>query len=311
MFLPQLATYVSFIVVIIAYTLKVIKVARMPLHLRWELYPVAHEKGYKYGGSYCEELEWWTKPIQKNVVRSVLLKLRDYLSFSEYFHRKRGYWLGLFPWHIGFYLLMGFQALSFLSALLILTTGLSVSAESANILGKILYHLSLVVAVGGFVAGSIGSIVLLIRRLADADLRAYSSPMDYFNYLFFLALFLSGLIVWFSGPTLFAYREFWKSLITFSYIDIEPAIYVFVMLFALHLIHLPFTRSTHYITKLFAFFGVLWDDAPNFRGSDVGKKIEKALAKPVSWAAPHIQSGKSWGEIAKGLPKNKTGEEAE
>ena len=53
--LPQLTTYVSYLFIIVAYTVKVMKVARMPLHLRWELYPVAHEKGYKYGGSYFEE----------------------------------------------------------------------------------------------------------------------------------------------------------------------------------------------------------------------------------------------------------------
>ena len=35
----------------------------MPMHVRWELYPVAHEKGRaSYGGSYFEEVDWWTKP---------------------------------------------------------------------------------------------------------------------------------------------------------------------------------------------------------------------------------------------------------
>ncbi len=36
-------------------TYKALRFAAMPLHLRWELYPVAHEKGRaSYGGSYIE-----------------------------------------------------------------------------------------------------------------------------------------------------------------------------------------------------------------------------------------------------------------
>jgi nitrate reductase gamma subunit len=305
--LPQLATYLSYLFVIAVYTVKVIKVARMPLHLRWELYPVVHEKGYKYGGSYFEEPEWWTKPRQKSRSRSIIYLLKKYLFFGEYYRRNRGYWFGLYPWHIGFYLIVSFHALSFFGALAILT-GFSVSAESANTLGRVLYYLTLVVAVGSFVLGSVGSIGLLVKRLVDKDLKAYASPVNYFNYLFFLAVFLSGLFAWyFFDPTLSAYREFWKSLITFRYMDVEPATYTHIMLFSLFLIYLPFTRSTHYITKFFAFFWVRWDDTPSLRGSKIEGRVKEALNQPVSWSAPHIQSGKSWGEVAQGMPEDTAG----
>ncbi|MCK7515284.1 MAG: hypothetical protein MZV70_72345 [Desulfobacterales bacterium] len=35
----------------------------LPLHVRWEIYPVQHETTAKvaYGGSYMEELNWWEK----------------------------------------------------------------------------------------------------------------------------------------------------------------------------------------------------------------------------------------------------------
>jgi len=288
------------------------KVARMPLHLRWELYPIAHEKGYKYGGSYFEELDWWTKPRQKSGIRSIIFKLRDYLIFPGYYRRNRGYWFGLYPWHIGFYLIVGFHILAFLGALVILAAGLSITSESVNILGRVIYYLTLVVAVGSFVTGSVGSIGLLIERLVNKDLRAYTSPSNYFNYLFFLIVFLSGLVAWyFFDPTLSSYREFWKSLITFQYMNVEPATYTHLMLFSLFLIYLPFTRSTHYITKLFVFFGVFWDNAPNLKGSDMEKKVREVLNKPVSWSAPHIQSGKRWSEVAKGLPEDTIGAKTE
>jgi len=308
--LPQLATYLSYLLIIALYTVKVMKVVRMPLHLRWELYPVVHEKGYKYGGSYFEEPEWWTKPRKKSGIRSIIYLLKKYLTFGEYYQRNRGYWFGLYPWHVGFYLIVSFHILSFFGALAIVVAGLPITSESVSILGRIIYYLTLVVAVGSFVLGSVGSIGLLVKRLVDKDLKDYASPINYFNYLFFLAVFLSGLIAWyFFDPTLSGYREFWKSLITFRYMDVEPATYTHIMLFSLFLIYLPFTRSTHYITKLFAFFWVRWDDAPNLEGSKIEGRVREALNKPVSWSAPHIQSGKSWGEVAQGMPEDTSGKE--
>ena len=305
---PQLATYISYLFIIVVYTVKVIKVVKMPLHLRWELHPVAHEEGYKYGGSYYEVLEWWTKPRRKNILRAVLLKLRDYLSLPGYYRRTKAYWLGLYPWHLGFYLIISFHILSFFGALIIVNAGPLITGDSASTLGRALYYLTLVAAVGSFILGSIGSIILLTKRLVDTDLRAYASPANYFNYIFSLSVFLSGLFTWyFFDPTLTSYRAFWQSLIIFKYMDVEPATYTHIMLFSLFLIYLPFTRSTHYITKLFAFFGVLWDDTPNVSGRITGKKVKKALAQPITWSAPHIQSGTTWSEVAKGLPEDTEG----
>ena len=35
----------------------------LPVHVRWEIYPVQHETAAKvaYGGSYLEEIDWWEK----------------------------------------------------------------------------------------------------------------------------------------------------------------------------------------------------------------------------------------------------------
>ena len=296
---PQIATYVSYIFIILAYAYKVAKIARMPLHLRWELYPVPHEKGYQYGGSYLEESEWWTRPQEKNNLRSILYMLKKYFLFNGYFRRNKRYWLSLYPWHIGFYLIVLFHILSFFGALAIVTTGLSVSSESANFLGLGLYYLTLIIAVTSFITGSFGSVGLLIERLANKDLKDYASPVNYINYVFFLIVFLSGLFSWhFFDPTLTTYREFWGSLIIFHHMTVEPATYAHIMLFSLFLIYLPFTRSTHYITSFFAFFGVLWGDKPNLRGSEMEKDIKEVLDKPITWSAPHIQPIKKWSDIA-------------
>jgi nitrate reductase gamma subunit len=289
---------------------KVIKYFRMPLHLRWELYPLPHEKGSRYGGSYMEEMDWWTKPRSRNTFKNVLDMLKRYLFFGEYYRKVKGYWAGLYPWHIGFYLIVLFDGLTMLGGILLVTTSMTIS-EATGGGGVVLYYLTLVVGVASFITGIIGSILLLIKRLVDSDLRDYASPINYFNYVFFLAVFVSGLISWaFFDITLSAYREFWAGIFSFKYAAVDPATYAHIMLFSLFLIYLPFTRSTHYITKILAFFSIRWDDKPNLRGSKIEKKVIKLLNQPVTWSATHIQSGKTWSEIAQGMPEDSDGKES-
>jgi nitrate reductase gamma subunit len=291
-------TYVAYIFIIVMYTRKAIKYARMPMHLRWDLYPVMHENRHAYGGSYYENLEWWTKPRPKNLIRSIFFILKDNFYLGEYFHRNRGYWFVLLPWHIGFLLIITLHVLCFFAALTALI-GLSVSAESTHFLGKAFYYLILLTGMGSFFTGSFGSIGMVIKRLSNRDLRAYASPMNYFTYMFLLAVFLSGLYAWYFGdPTFSQYREFWKGLITFTPKEVEPASAIHIFLFALLLLYLPFTRSMHYVTRFFAFLWVHWDDKPNLKGSGIEKKVQKCLDLPVSWSAPHIRSGKTWAELA-------------
>jgi nitrate reductase gamma subunit len=305
--LPQIATYIAYVVVVAVYAYKVWKVARLPVHLRWDLYPIPFGKGHEYGGSYLEELEWWKKPLPKNGLGGVFYMVKKYLFFGGYFKIKRDYWVSLYPWHIGFYFIFIFHVITFFCALFIVTTGLVIEAGSANWFGQFLYYLSLIISVAGFILGTIGSIGMLIRRLTSVDMRNYATPSNYFNYIFFLIVFVSGIVSWALDPTLVTYREFWESLIRFKYIAVDPATYVHIMLFSLFLIYLPFTRSTHYLTKIFAFFSVLWNDKPNLKGSEMETNISESLNQTVTWSAPHIQSGKKWTEVATELPESVTG----
>jgi nitrate reductase gamma subunit len=303
--LPQVATYISYVFVVVAYTVKVWKYFKMPKSVRWELYPVATEgvKKFRYGGSYFEDLEFWTKPVKKRVARGIWELAKKYLTMWGYFTRVKAYWFGLYPWHVGFYLIVLFHGLALLGAILITTTGMEIAGTSSNLSGQILYYVTIVVALGSFILGTIGSISLLLKRTLDKDLRDYTSPQNYFNYLFFLAVFISGLVSYaLTGGTFNGYREFWVGLISLKGVTIHPAEYVHIMLFSLFLIYLPFTRSTHYITKILAYFKVRWDDEPHFGSSEVDKKLTEALGWRVSWAAPHIQGGQSWGEVVANTP---------
>lgn len=291
-------TYIAYAFIIIMYARKAIKYAKMPLHLRWDLYPVIHKNRSSHDGSHYDNQEWWTRPRRRRFIENILFILKDNFYLGEYFHKNRGYWFVLFPWHVGFLLIITLHVLCFFAALT-MVFGLSVSPESHNIFGRVFYYSVLITGVGSFLTGSFGSIGMIIKRLTNRDLRAYASPMNYFNYLFLLSLFLSGFFTWyFFDPTFSGYMQFWKGLITLRPINVELASAIHIVLFALVLVYLPFTRSMHYITRFFAFLWVNWDDKPNLRGSEIEKRAQRCLNQPVSWSAPHIQSGKKWRELA-------------
>ncbi len=289
-------TYFSYIFIIAMYTIKAAKYLRLPTHLRWELYPVMHEKNYQYGGSYFEQINWWATLRQKHYIRSFLFLLKEYFTLGEYFKRNRSYWYSLYPWHVGFILIITFHILCFFSAV-IMTAGIIVSPSSQNITGLLFYYLVLLTGVVSFIAGSLGSLGVFLKRLSDENLKAYAAPINYFTYIFTLVVFLSGLYSWyFIDPTFSEYREFWKGLITFKFIDVEFGAAAHIMLFNLFLLYLPYTRSMHYITRFFGFYLIRWDDEPNIRGGKLELKLQALLNQKVSWAAPHIKPGKTWGE---------------
>ena len=61
--LVYVIAYLGIIFFLIAVVARFFFWSKMPMHLRWELYPVAHEGGGRaaYGGSYLEESDWWKK----------------------------------------------------------------------------------------------------------------------------------------------------------------------------------------------------------------------------------------------------------
>lgn len=298
-------TFVGLLVV------KAVKYATMPLHLRWELYPVAHVTGCPHGGSYYEDLDWWTKPRRRSLFGELKFMGSELFLFKLYYRQKRNYWYAVYPFHIGVFLLVGWLVLLLAGALTSLA-GIAVSATSANAWGSIVYYLTLVVGVAGFVIASIGCTGLLVKRSIDEDLRLYTAPIDYFNLSFILVILLSGLCAWWFFDTAFATaREFMKSLFAFTPMaDMNPLTYINILLICLFLIYMPFTSMMHYLAKYFTYHKVRWDDEPNLTGSSIEKKVKEALNQPVSWSAPHIQSGKRWCEVVKAPPEESTEREA-
>lgn len=300
-------TYIAYVFIVALYTVKVVAWLRMPQHLRWDLYPVIHEDNYRYGGSYYEQQEWWKKPRPRNTWRSLWYSLKDNFYMGEYYERNRFYWLFLFPWHIGFIFIIMFHILCFFAAVA-MYGGLDIGAVSAHFAGRVFYYVLLCTGGIAFITGTFGSLGMPIIRLADRGLRTYAMPMNFFNYIFFFIVYGSGLFAWLVlDPTLDEYRTYWLGLITLTAPTLHPMTLLHIILFDIFLIYLPFTRSTHYITRILAYYFIRWDDEPNLPGSDLERQIADLLGRKVSWEGKHIPTGKSWAEAATemGFPEGK------
>jgi len=186
-------TYCCLFVFAIGLVWRIIRYARLPVHLRWELYPVAHEKGRPSGGSYLEDLDWWHRPLRFNLLGEFTFFMGEILFFKEYFKSKRGFWYFVYPFHLGLFLLLAWLVLLVIGAF-VKISGSEIAAASGNAGIVVLYYLTIITGALAFILGIFGTVGLLIKRLTDAELKNYTDPIDYFNLVCIVASFPAGLI---------------------------------------------------------------------------------------------------------------------
>lgn len=300
MIVLQIVCYFSIIVLIVGTALKALKIATMPTHLRWDLYPIPHEKGKEhYGGSYYEESDWWTKPANFSLVGEIKEMGKEILAIQSLFRNNRSLWYFSFPFHAGLYFLVAFAGLLFLGAVF-QERGLDIATGSPSLLGRITYSLTMVVGISGWIAAALGTFGLLLARIFRLDLRRNSVRADYFNLILLLALFISGILAWITVDRSFAVlRGFAQQFILFRPLGHLPApVIVQLVLTAIFFTYLPFTHMTHFVGKYFTYHKVRWQDEPNRRGGKIEREVLESLGTKQDWAAPHIKTGATWGEAA-------------
>lgn len=292
-----LLTYLSIIAFLGFSAKRFVELSKMPLHGRWELYPVPLEAGEKghYGGSYYEELEWWNKPREISHAGELKDMLKEMLFIKNLFLNNRGQWFISYPLHLGIYLLIGWTLLLLVGAITELSGTPLVTAGkvSANGWASFVYYATYYIGSAGAVLLAFGAATLFLRRVLDESLSKYTTPQEYFNLLFIFAVAVSGFVVW-SGDPAFNYgREIMKSLLTFSPINADTALSVHIVLLGALITYIPQTKMAHYVGKYYSFHKVLWENEPNLRGSEMEAKIKVAMNyKPkASWSAPHINPG--------------------
>jgi nitrate reductase gamma subunit len=274
--------------------IRALKIARMPVHLRWELYPVPHDANAAHGGSVLEHRDWWK--VESAPKRSAALKVmtKEILLLDGVREHNPSLWLRSYPFHGGLYLLATSSGLLFASALL---EQIGLASAAAGLASG-----TPIVGLAGFVLLGGGSAGLLIRRLLDPALRTHSAPADFFNLACFLCMAALGLATFVLIDRDFAHlRDFAKGLLTLTPVDLPGLVVVEIVAALALLVYLPRSHMSHFFTKWFMYHHVRWDDRVNRPGSPLEKKIQQQLGYTVGWAAPHVgggHGGNTWVDVA-------------
>lgn len=268
--------------------------ASLPVHLRWELYPVPHEptSRAKHGGSYFEQSDWWTKPREFNFGGEVRAMLVEILLLKSVWESNRKLWWKSLLFHSGMYCIVTATVLQVLVAVTSLSwtaarvTALTVAAGWLGILG-----LALV---------TVGAMALLAQRILDHELSDYTHAADYIHLGVIggaAGLLLAGSLS--AGSPSAA--SLVRGALTFNTAVHVPLLMAAGILLTIGLLaYVPFSRMAHFIAKYFAYHSVRWDDRPN-RGTALEQQISTNLALRPTWSASHIcnrDSRKTWAEIA-------------
>ncbi|MEJ2716149.1 MAG: hypothetical protein P8182_03285 [Deltaproteobacteria bacterium] len=102
----QVLTYASGVVFVVVFAVKLLRYLTMPMHVRWELYPVPHE-GKPWGGSFYEEVDHWKKERHKDYFAQYKFMIPEILFIRALYEDNRPMWYWTFPFHMGLYLSIG------------------------------------------------------------------------------------------------------------------------------------------------------------------------------------------------------------
>jgi nitrate reductase gamma subunit len=262
---------------------RLVRVARMPAHLRWELYPIprgARERQL-YGGSYFEESEWWTKPPESSRVGEVRVMLEEIFLLMGVWKNFRGLWVWSWLLHAGLYALIASAVFTF--ATIVVSGRVESAAGGLASAARILPWI-------GVCAGLAGVAGLLVMRAATPRLRPYSSRSTFFHLLFLLGIFATGLAGLVIEPAMpGAMRGLAGAMLGLNVMPALPAITAaHAALLGFFLTYFPFTHLTHAYMKFFTYHSVRWDDRPAARDPRAVRSVARSLERTLTWSAPHI-----------------------
>ncbi len=291
-------------VFLLAVIYRFVRIARLPVHVRWELYPVAHEKGRaRYGGSYFEELNWWTKPRETSVLGELRVMVPEILLLAGVRHRNRSHWYRSFPFHFGLYLVVA-------TTLLLTVNGVIEAAGGAGF-GRLLARLTAGLGYAGFGLGLLGAAALFLRRLGNPEYREFTKPTDFANLLFFTAAFAVALAAQvLFDPDFSRMRGFFAGFFGAPAPGLAPLQGLQVVLLSLLAAYVPLTHMSHFFTKYFLYHDIRWNDTPLAPGSRLEKRMQEVLELKPTWSAPHIRGDgrKTWVDVATSAPGDDAGE---
>lgn len=293
---------VALVIFVTGNAIRVVKTLRMPAHLRWELYPIP--KGplqrQRYGGSYFEESEWWTKPADTGHQSELIFVLKEVVLLRGVWENFRALW----PWswllHWGLYL--------YLLATLFSVAGVWLRTNPGSILHAAVVHGYQVACLCGLV----GAMGLVVMRSFHPRLRAFTTRIGMFDLLLLASIFATGLLVIDAGAI-----RLGNMIRDLPRLPMPPGGHpviwqVHMALVAFFLAYFPFTHMTHAYMKYFTWHDVRWYDTPSSRDPRAAKAIAVNLERQSSWVAAHIAAGRTttWSEVVADPNRNGAGKRA-
>lgn len=295
--LAYMVAYLGILVFLAIVVGKTVGYLKRPLHVRWELYPVAHEESERvaYGGSYLEDSGWWEKKQKASLWGSIKGILVEFSVLHSTWTNNRPLWYRTYPFHLGLYLLVGTVCLAVFAALL------AMLGVTGGVFMRLLNGLGGITSLLSFVLVAFGASALIHRRLSEEDLRNYSTPEHFFNLGAFLLLAVLGLVAWAATPYFFAQlAAFVYSLLTFSFAPMSLLFALFVIVMFALMAYVPATHMAHFFMKYFLYHDIRWGDQPTQDNPATQRKINAVLGYQVAWKARHVGSdgSKTWAEVA-------------
>jgi nitrate reductase gamma subunit len=295
------AIYLGSVIFLVGSIRRILQYARMPVHLRWELYPVPHEERDRaaHGGSYFESTDWWTRPAHLNVRGEARAMAAEILFLKALREFNRKLWYPSYLFHFGLYSTIATGVLLISQTAIFLVSGW----EAGGGLVRTTYRIT---GYAGFVATLAGAIALLWRRLRDPQLKNYTHPADVANLLFFAATYGVLGVGYLARPAGSAgITAIARGVLTFDLsVYIPPLFGCGLLLASLLVAYIPFTHMAHFIAKYFTYHAVRWDDRSTTRGGRMESTAAEYLSYKPIWAAPHVGATgeKTWAEIATANP---------
>ena len=295
--------YVAVIAFVAVAVMRIVGYLKKPQHLRWELYPVAHEtpERAEYGGSYLEKVDWWKDKYHSSIVGALKGFLVEALFLKATWEHNPSLWVRTYPFHIGLYLLLGAMGLTVLSAF-----GTIAGAENFVVFCTFITVLCNIFGFCGVLFGAVG---LIQRRLCDKGLRKYTTNEHFFNLALFGVYALFGLVMCLAYSAWdFALmgNAFIYGMLTFTAMDTMTPLYVLYLLIGFFMFFwVPYSFLGHLFMKYFTWHDIRWGDQPYVNNPKLQQQLANNLNLPVSWRAPHVQGDgiKTWAEVATSDPE--------
>lgn len=296
--------YAGIAVFVAACSVRAVRYATAPVHLRWELYPVPHEppQRVRHGGSAFEVTDWWRKPRHASLWGELRVMLPEMLLLKGLKDFNRSLWYRSFPFHFGLYLIIASAALVVLVALWVMAAPAAIDGAAVRLL-RIAYRVAGTTGAALTAAGAMG---LLYRRLTHPDLRPYTTVGDVFNLSFFLVtimLLAAGYLFRGAGaPGALALAG--GLLRCDTSIRVPGLLAAGLMLGSALIAYIPLTHMSHFIAKYFTYHAVRWDDRPSLEDGRLQREVAAALTYRPTWAAAHIGADgiRTWADVATSTP---------